>query len=98
MLHSNFVIIGTLIGAAREGVVISTGWNGGYGKAVIIQHGDGYKTMYGHMSSIFAKPGDRVQAGKILGKVGSTGLSTGPHLHFTLWHNEKLLNPMEVLW
>lgn len=89
---------GTLIGAAREGVVISTGWNGGYGKAVIIQHSDGYKTMYGHMSSIFAKPGDRVKAGKILGKVGSTGLSTGPHLHFTLWHNEKLLNPMDVLW
>ncbi len=89
---------GTLIGAAREGVVVSAGWNGGYGKAVIIQHSDGYRTMYGHMSSIFAKPGDRVKAGKILGRVGSTGLSTGPHLHFTLWHNDRLLNPMDVLW
>ncbi|HNX23528.1 MAG TPA: M23 family metallopeptidase [Spirochaetota bacterium] len=89
---------GTFIGAAREGVVVSTGWNGGYGKAVIIQHDDGYKTMYGHMSSIFAKPGEKVKAGKILGRVGSTGLSTGPHLHFTLWHNGKLLNPMDVLW
>ena len=89
---------GTYIGAAREGVVVSTGWNGGYGKAVIIQHDNGYKTMYGHMSAIYAKPGDRVRAGKVLGRVGSTGLSTGPHLHFTLWHNEKLLNPMDVLW
>lgn len=89
---------GTYIGAAREGVVISTGWNGGYGKAVIIQHDNGYRTMYGHMSSIFAKRGERVKAGKILGRVGSTGLSTGPHLHFTLWHNDRLLNPMDVLW
>jgi murein DD-endopeptidase MepM/ murein hydrolase activator NlpD len=89
---------GTLIGAAREGVVISSGWNGGYGKAVIIQHDNGYKTMYGHMSSIFAKHGDRVKAGKIIGRVGSTGLSTGPHLHFTLWQNGRLLNPMDVLW
>ncbi len=89
---------GTFIGAAREGVVVSTGWNGGYGKAVIIQHDNGYKTMYGHMSAIFAKQGERVKAGKVLGRVGSTGLSTGPHLHFTLWHNDKLLNPMDVLW
>ncbi len=89
---------GTFIGAARGGVVVSTGWNGSYGKAVIIQHDNGYKTMYGHMSAIFAKQGDRVKAGKVLGRVGSTGLSTGPHLHFTLWHNDKLLNPMDVLW
>ena len=89
---------GTYIGAARDGVVVSTGWMGGYGKAVIVQHDDGYKTMYGHMSQIYAKQGERVKAGKILGRVGSTGLSTGPHLHFTLWHNNKLLNPMDVLW
>lgn len=89
---------GTLIGAARDGVVVSAGWNGGYGKAVVIDHQDGYTTLYGHMSVIYAKPGQRVKAGKIIGKVGSTGLSTGPHLHFTLWHNEKLLNPMDILW
>lgn len=89
---------GTYIGAAREGVVESTGWNGGYGKAVVIRHDNGYRTMYGHMSSIFARPGEKVKAGKILGRVGSTGLSTGPHLHFTLWHNGRLLNPMDVLW
>jgi len=89
---------GTLIGAARDGVVISSGWNGGYGKAVTIDHGDGYKTLYGHMSVIYAKPGQSVKAGKIIGRVGSTGLSTGPHLHFTLWKNGKLLNPMDILW
>ncbi len=89
---------GTLIGAARDGVVVSAGWNGGYGKAVTIDHGDGYKTLYGHMSVIYAKPGQKVKAGKIIGRVGSTGLSTGPHLHFTLWHNGRLLNPMDILW
>jgi murein DD-endopeptidase MepM/ murein hydrolase activator NlpD len=89
---------GTLIGAARDGEVVSTGWMGGYGKGVIIEHDNGYRTMYGHMSVIYAKQGERVKAGKILGRVGSTGLSTGPHLHFTLWHNERLLNPMDVLW
>jgi murein DD-endopeptidase MepM/ murein hydrolase activator NlpD len=89
---------GTLIGASRAGVVVSTGWMGGYGKAVIVQHDNGYKTMYGHMSQIYAKNGEYVKAGKILGRVGSTGLSTGPHLHFTLWHNGRLLNPMNVLW
>jgi len=89
---------GTYIGAAREGEVISSGWLGSYGKAVVIKHDLGYKTMYGHMSAIYVKRGDRVKAGKVLGRVGSTGLSTGPHLHFTLWQNEKLLNPMDVLW
>jgi len=89
---------GTLIGAARDGVVISAGWNGAYGKAVVIDHGDGYKTLYGHMSVIYASVGERVKAGKIIGRVGSTGLSTGPHLHFTLWHNDKLINPMNILW
>lgn len=89
---------GTYIGAAREGEVSATGWMGSYGKAVVVSHEDGYKTLYGHMSVIYAKKGDRVKAGKVLGRVGSTGLSTGPHLHFTLWHNGRLLNPMDVLW
>ncbi len=89
---------GTLIGASRDGVVVSAGWNGPYGKAVVIDHGDGYKTLYGHMSVIYARVGENVKAGKIIGRVGSTGLSTGPHLHFTLWHNEQLINPMKILW
>ncbi len=89
---------GTYIGASRDGRVVSTGWMGAYGKAVIIEHDNGYRTLYGHMSVIYAKPGQYVKAGKVIGRVGSTGLSTGPHLHFTLWHNNKLINPMNVLW
>jgi len=89
---------GTLVGAARAGKVVSTGWNGGYGKTVVIEHNKGYKTLYGHLSQINVRPGQVVEAGRIVGRVGSTGLSTGPHLHFTLWHNGKLINPMDVLW
>ncbi len=89
---------GTLVGAARGGRVTATGWNGGYGKTVVIEHDKGYKTLYGHLSQINVRAGQNVSAGTIIGRVGSTGLSTGPHLHFTLWHNGKLINPMDVLW
>ena len=89
---------GTLVGASRAGRVVFTGWNGGYGRSVIIEHDKGYKTLYGHLSKINVRQGQSVTAGKIIGRVGSTGLSTGPHLHFTLWHNGKLINPMDVLW
>lgn len=89
---------GTWVGASRGGTVVFTGWNGGYGKSVLIEHDKGYKTLYGHLSKINVKHGQKVAAGKIIGRVGSTGLSTGPHLHFTLWHNGKLINPMDVLW
>ncbi len=89
---------GTPVGAARGGVVISCGWMGGYGKAVIIQHDEGFKTLYGHLSSIHVRPGQHIKAGQFVGRVGSTGWSTGPHLHFTLWQYNKLINPMKVLW
>ena len=89
---------GTYVGAARAGRVISTGWMGGYGKAVIIQHDNGYKTLYGHLSRISTRRGRYVKAGNLIGRVGSTGFSTGPHLHFTLWHYNKLINPLKVLW
>lgn len=88
----------TPVGAACRGTVSGVGWMGGYGKAVTIDHPKGYRTLYGHLSSIFVRPGERVGAGRIIGRVGSTGWSTGPHLHFTLWHNGRLLNPMQVLW
>lgn len=89
---------GTPVGAARTGTVTSTGWMGGYGKAVIINHSQGYRTLYGHLSVIYVRPGQRVNPGRLVGKVGSTGWSTGPHLHFTIWHNGRLINPMQVLW
>jgi len=89
---------GTYVGAACEGRVISTGWRGGYGKTVVIAHPNGFRTLYGHLSRINVRPGRYVKAGSLIGRVGSTGWSTGPHLHFTLWHNGKLVNPMKVLW
>lgn len=89
---------GTPVGASRKGRVISAGWMGGYGNAVIIDHGEGYRTLYGHLSTINVRQGAYVDAGRFIGRVGSTGLSTGPHLHFTLWHYNRLINPMKVLW
>lgn len=89
---------GTPVGASCGGTVSGAGWMGGYGKAVIIDHPKGYRTLYGHLSSIYVRPGQHVGAGRIIGRVGSTGWSTGPHLHFTLWRNGRLINPLQVLW
>lgn len=89
---------GTMVGAAADGVVVETGWMGGYGKAVIICHSDGFRTLYGHLNSITTVPGRQVKAGSLIGRVGSTGLSTGPHLHFTLWQGNRLINPLKILW
>ncbi len=89
---------GRMVGASRKGKVVFAGWRGGYGKAVIIQHDAGYRTLYGHLSRIYVRSGRYVATGQIIGRVGSTGYSTGPHLHFSLWKKGKLINPMEVLW
>jgi murein DD-endopeptidase MepM/ murein hydrolase activator NlpD len=73
---------GTPVVAAASGTVVSAGWNGGYGKAVVIQHNDTQQTLYGHLSEISVQPGQQIAQGTVLGLVGSTGNSTGPHLHF----------------
>lgn len=73
---------GKAIKAVEAGKVIQAGWLGGYGKAVIIFHGKGVSTLYGHMSQINVETGQMVRKGDVIGLVGSTGLSTGPHLHF----------------
>ena len=73
---------GTNIWAAAGGTVILAGWNGGYGNCVMINHGNGYTTLYGHMSSIAVSVGQSVSMGDTVGYVGSTGNSTGPHIHF----------------
>lgn len=69
----------------------------GYGCHIIINHGDGYQTLYGHMSSLSVSPGQSVGRGQVLGKMGSTGRSTGPHLHFEVRKNGVLLNPLGFL-
>lgn len=79
---------GKAIGAARLGTVAFAGWNGGYGNLVIINHGYGFKTYYGHMSSISVHVGQHVGTGQRIGYVGSTGHSTGPHCHFEVRRND----------
>lgn len=88
---------GTAIAAAESGKVIRSGWYGGYGKCVDISHGDGVVTRYAHMSSINVGVGQRVSRGQLIGRVGSTGNSTGPHLHFEVIMNGKSVNPMKFL-
>lgn len=84
---------GTPIYAALDGKVTATGYNATYGNYVIITHHSGYKTLYGHMSSINCKKGNFVYTTTMIGRVGSTGMSTGPHLHFTVYKNGKTVNP-----
>jgi|GEM_PF-299827 len=88
---------GTPIKAAKSGRVSFTGYSNVYGKYVIVTHDDGYQTLYGHMSRITTKKGDVVNQGTQLGLVGSTGYSTGPHLHLSVYKNGKLIDPLSVL-
>lgn len=88
---------GTPILASNSGTVSFAGFSNIYGNYVIIKHANGYQTLYGHMSKIIAKKGQWVSQGTRIGLVGSTGYSTGPHLHFTVYKNGKLVNPMTVL-
>jgi murein DD-endopeptidase MepM/ murein hydrolase activator NlpD len=85
---------GTRIRAAGAGVVVAEGPAAGYGNAVLIDHGNGYLTHYGHMSAITVTAGQRVAAGEQIGNEGSTGHSTGPHLHFEV-HQGSYKNPIE---
>ncbi|MBO7135369.1 MAG: M23 family metallopeptidase [Spirochaetaceae bacterium] len=87
---------GTPIYAALGGTVIATGWDNVYGKYVTVAHHSGYKTLNGHMSKITIKKGARVTTSTKLGEVGSTGQSTGPHLHFTVYKNGSPINPANV--
>jgi murein DD-endopeptidase MepM/ murein hydrolase activator NlpD len=74
--------MGAPVVAAGSGMIMSAGWNGGYGKTIVIQHNGVQQTLYGHLSEVFVQPGQRIEQGTVIGRVGSTGNSTGPHLHF----------------
>jgi len=88
---------GTLIAAADSGTVIFAGWYGGYGTAVIIDHGNGITTLYGHTSELYVTEGQTVQRGQAIATVGSTGLSTGPHLHFEVRQAGEPVDPTAYL-
>lgn len=89
--------MGTTVTAAASGTVISAGWYGGYGNYILIDDGGGMATGYGHLSQIFVSNGQSVQKGQAIGAVGSTGHSTGPHLHFEVRLNGKTTDPAAYL-
>lgn len=85
---------GKEIHATGDGVVVTAGYARGYGQYVVIDHGYSYKTLYGHMSKIEAKRGQKIKRGEIVGYVGSTGTSTGNHLHYEVRKNNRPVNPV----
>jgi len=87
---------GSPIVATADGQVAAAGWSGGYGRQVRIWHGGGITTTYSHMSEIVASPGSFVRRGQLIGYVGSSGLSTGPHLHYEVLRNGTPVNPLGV--
>lgn len=87
---------GSPIVAAADGQVVAAGWSGGYGRQVRIWHGGGLTTSYSHMSGIAASPGEFVRAGQLIGYVGSSGLSTGPHLHYEVRRDGVAVNPLSA--
>ena len=87
---------GTPIYAAMSGKVVVAGWSNVFGNYIIINHENGYQTLYGHLSKRIAQQGQRVSQGTRIGLAGSTGYSTGPHLHFTVYKNGKLVDPLTL--
>ena len=88
---------GTAIYAADAGTVESVGWGTGYGNQIVINHGGGKKTRYAHLSKFYAKKGDIVSKGQTIAAMGSTGWSTGPHLHFEVIINGRKYNPLNYI-
>ena len=90
--------IGTEIYATGDGVVERVGWVGGYGKTIMINHGFGYRTRYAHCSKYKCRKGQKVKRGDLIGFVGNTGQSTGPHLHYEVFKNKKQINPVNFFF
>jgi murein DD-endopeptidase MepM/ murein hydrolase activator NlpD len=88
---------GTPIYAAKSGKVTIAGWGGQAGNYVSINHGDGFASVYMHMTNYIVRAGQYVTTGQVIGYVGSTGLSSGPHLHFGISYNGTYVNPMAYI-
>jgi murein DD-endopeptidase MepM/ murein hydrolase activator NlpD len=99
-LHSGMdfrVPLGSGARATAAGIIVKAGWNGGYGRMVEIDHGDGFSTRYAHLSKIVVKAGQKIGKGDLVGRAGSSGRSTGPHLHYEVRHNGAAVNPVRFL-
>lgn len=88
---------GTPVHAAADGIVVQAGWNGGYGRSVVIDHGHNYRTLYGHLSRLDVMEGKEIRQGETLGAVGTTGHSTGAHLHYEVHIGATPVNPYRFL-
>ena len=88
---------GQSIVATADGVITKASWHSSYGKTVVIEHKDGYETLFGHLSKITVKEGDKIKVGDLIGKAGSTGRSTGVHLHYEVIKDGKRVNPKQFL-
>ncbi|GAU77376.1 M23 family metallopeptidase [Fusibacter sp. 3D3] len=88
---------GTNVYTAGDGIVIFAGWNGSFGNVIIINHGYGYKTVYAHLNELKASKGSTVTKGQLIGTMGSSGKSTGTHLHFEVRFNDTQINPLNIL-
>jgi murein DD-endopeptidase MepM/ murein hydrolase activator NlpD len=89
--------VGQAVRAPADGIVVKAEWANGYGNVIYISHGYGYSTRYGHLSGYAVRPGQRIKRGDILGYVGSTGRSTGPHLHYEVRLNNNPVNPLAYI-
>ena len=89
--------VGNPVRASADGTVTAAGWNGGYGRMVNVDHGNGLSTRYAHLSAIEVRVGQSVRTGQIVGKVGSTGRSTGPHLHYETRLRGEPVDPQKFL-
>jgi murein DD-endopeptidase MepM/ murein hydrolase activator NlpD len=88
---------GTAVIATAKGAVTRSGWDFGYGNVIEVQHAEGFSTRYAHLSKRIAQVGDVIERGGVLGEVGSTGRSTGPHLHYEVFIRDRVINPVQVL-
>ena len=88
---------GSAISAFADGTVLQVGYNQIYGNYVLIEHSNHYRSFYGHSSKLLVKKGQKVSIGQEIAKVGTTGLSTGPHLHFEVRHGDKRLDPAKFV-
>jgi murein DD-endopeptidase MepM/ murein hydrolase activator NlpD len=89
--------IGTKVQAPADGVVVFSGVKGGYGNALVLDHGYGLVTRYAHLASYNVRPGQRVHRGDVIAFVGNTGKSTAPHLHYEVWLNDQAQNPIQYI-